>query len=615
MVILIPFQGFSSDAREIWIPSPGQPSPDGKIIFNLVFQESNLGEGFFPIQSGRPYNFKRILAVPGKWASPNLVEYSPDLFLPSENPAGYLVVEDSNKILKGQTRNEAGFLVKRFAPTLKDAQDLPEIDDIPLKIEDFSKWKPGDSIVFRKKEVLKVNAAYGANTFYDFGVVSSISANWDVLIRLPYKTENPENKQLVFVSYSIPEGSNYRYDKGGFQENVNLFKLWGQSKTFKFIFDLSNKKIAPPLKIVSIESNQKTQEIVENSSSLIAYQEALRGNLILANLLSQRKIYGVRKIFEEEEEVKQSAKGFKIPWEMDVNFRKGKYFISGKAITLPGNLLLENVAVHYSQDFANLQKESLSSNPIKTFVGFFQQINNTGKIGGTSNRRFSATLKFQINYSNIHRDQYFQDFKNSFLDLGFLDDSLLPNPLKGKMGNLELNLDVILSNVAIDVLMNLPDEYPENVLINEANDYVIEHFKNKTDSNNEICENYGEKDLNKCIFICKKRTFQAMTNAYRALKDMKLKRDDRNYEEFLRSFGKFGTAFAENRYSLITFLRFIGHNFRPNLQGLGKFWDPRFITVDGKKTLAPLEIKIQIKGPNISPFIKKFRNTSKGPNI
>lgn len=601
----------------VWIPTSGQITPGGKIIFNLPFpvlNDPDLEEGFFSIPRLNPANFKRILAVAGKGSSPNLVEYLPGLFLPSENPTGYVVIEESNKILKGRTRKEPGFIAKRFSKTLQGAQSLPEIEEIPSKMEDFGKWRPGDSIAFRKTDELKVNAAYGAKTFFDYGVASTISADWDVLIRFPYIAENPEKKMLVFVSYSIPAGSKYFFDKGGFPENVNLFKLWGKSQTIKYLFDLSNTKTAPLLKIVHFEGNQKNQETLENVNALLAYQEALKGNLIPANLLSQLKIYGVRKIFEEEEEEKikgQGPKSIKIPFEIDANFKKGSTLISGRGRAIPGNLFLENEAVYFVQDFSGLPKDSSS---LKTFVGFLQQINNLGKIGGASYRRLSAILKSQFKYINIDREEYFRELKRDFLAVGFPESSLIPNTPKDKVGDLEILLDVSLSNVALDVLMNLPDEYPENVLVNQANDNLTEFFRNKVDGNYEICEYYGEKDLNKCIFISKKRTFAAMTGAYKALKEMKQKRNERNYEEFLRAFGEFGKTFAENRFSLVTFLRFIGHNFQATLQGEEKFRDERIITVDGRPSLAPFEIKIQIQGPNINPYTKVLRNTLRKQN-
>lgn len=598
----------SSTYAGIWIPSPVQISPEGIVYFDLPFpapvQMASDGReaGFFPVSDGGGLNFKRVLAVSGKDLDFNLVEYSPGLILPPENQAGYLVIENSKRRPKLKLEDsvliEPGILLKRFSPSLAAIQELPEINEIPSKIPDFKKWRPGDSIAFQKNTNLLVNIAYGGKTIVDFGVVGSISSSWNILVSLISATKN----LVVKVVYKKNPGVNYTFDKGVFGENVNLFKLWGESKTFSFIFDLSNSNEANPLKIVNIGGNQK---MVEGANALMAYQEALKGNLVIANLLAQRKVYGVRKIFEEEEESRFKNQnvpgGLKVAWKFDPSFKMGTSIFSAKSKNFEGNLLLENMVGFFSQEMRN----STDSKKIRIFTNYLQQINHLDQAVGIPERRYGASFKAVRFLKEIEKEDVLNQLQATLFKIGFSKELLSKKISVAKIENMEMDLDLALSNVAIDVLMNLPGEYPENVLINEANKSVVEFFQNTVNPKQEICDDYRAKDINQCIFLVKTKTLQTITNAYRALQKMNSQRMEKNYTEFNKSFGDFGRAFIENKFTMMTFLKLIQFQFSSDFEKTAK---ERMVMHDGNLIKAPFIIRIQIKGSNMPPISRVMRS-------
>ncbi len=598
----------SSTHGGIWVPNPVQISPEGIIYFDLPFpgpvqMASNASEeGFFPVSNEGGLNFKRVLAVSEKDLDFNLVEYSPGLILPPENQAGYLVVENSKRRprlrLEDATLIEPGFFSKRFSPSLTAIKELPEINEIPSEISDFKKWSLGDSIAFQKNTNLLVNIAYGAKNITDFGVVGSISSSWNILVSLI-----SENKNLVVkVVYKKIPGIDYSFNKGAFGEKVNLFKLWGETKTFSFIFDLSNSKEANPLKIVTLGGSQK---IIEKANALMAYQEALKGNLVIANLLSQRKVYGVRKIFEEEEESRFKNQnvtgGLKVAWKFDPSFKMGASIFSTKSKSFEGNLLLENIVGFFSQEIEN----SIDSKKIRIFTNYLQQINHLDQAVGISERRYGASFKAVRFLKEIEKEDVLNQLQATLFKIGFSKELLSKKISVAKIENMEMDLDLSLSNLAIDVLMNLPGEYPENVLINEANKSVVDFFKTTINANQEICDDYHAKDINQCIFLVKTKTLQATTNAYRALVKMKEQRMEKNYTEFNKSFGDFGRGFVENKFAMMTFLKLIQFHLSPDFEKTAK---ERMVMDDGKLIKAPFIIRIQIKGSNMPPISRVMRS-------
>ncbi len=593
------------------MPGPIKVNPQGVAFLrvtypnpvNLVLNPNEANQaGFFSTFDGNDFDFKRVLAIPGADSDSNLSEYAPGLFLPGDNKDGYYVVENSKKMLKvnldGVLGIQPGFLSIRFVPTFSSIGDLKDPGKIPVNPSDFSIWREGDVLTFRKSSDLSVNVAFGAKTFLDYGVAGFISSTWDIQIS---RLDTSGKALVVKINYKKGKDVPYWVNKGNYPEEVNIYKLWGKSNVFTFEFDLTNQNVSPPLKILSYAKEGRIEKKVENANSLMAYQEALKGNLIIANLLSQKKIFGVRKIFEEEEEVKIRNQSIslrpEISWKFDSNFKKGTPQIVGKLKSFPGDLLLENVVGIYFPENKN-----------KIFAGYLQQISRLDEDSRRVERRFGASLKTVHFFKEIDRVQLRGELEHAVHRGGFSSDPLFPEITVDKIQALKLTMDFQLSNLAVELLLNLPEEYPFSVLINEANESIGQHFKRFVGLDQELCRDYEEKNLTQCIFNSRKKTYQAMTDSYKALSKMKQLRNAGNYMEFFRSFLEFGKAFTENRFVIGTFIKFMGLQYDPSLKSAQRFTNPRIIKEGNKEIKVPYLLQIELTGENIPKYQKTIRS-------
>ena len=149
--------------------------------------------------------------------------------------------------------------------------------------------------------------------------------------------------------------------------------------------------------------------------------------------------------------------------------------------------------------------------------------------------------------------------------------------------------------------MNIPDEYPENVLVNESNENLMGL------SEGELCQDYGIQNKNQCLFTAKKKNIETMTMAYMALKMIKKQRNEGDYLEFVNSFNQLGKVFVENKFISMLFLKLIGFIYQPSSIGPAKFSQERKVEVDGKLIRAPFEVKISIRAPKMAQINKTLK--------
>ncbi len=597
----------------MWIPGNIQDLEDGSSLARFPYPNPidlalnpgiSLNTGFQANLGDYDDEFKRILALDGDLAL-NLSEIGKGLFVPSENPAGYLLVERSRKVLRFETKFmegvQPGYFAIRHFQNLSKMGELSNNIEVPIKGSDFLKWSPGDLVIFRKTGPLFFNLGYASKKILDFGISGSLNSTWEVqVLRLPA----PEKKLMVRLNYKRFPNAAFSGDFGQFSEKVNLIRFWGKSQKFSFEFDLSNQKTIP-----SIRVKTGTSEMTYNNvNAQAAYEAALKGNFVLANLLYQSKGMGVQKIFDEDYE--GSIKSQKLLEKPNVPFKfepisgNGQPVMILKAKVFPGNVLLENVL---SNIFSHI-KELEFGEVKKEFLFYFQQITPLDEGNGNSFRRFSATFKGIRFIKESYRQQFFLELESFLLGSGFDGKIFNPNMTVDIIKNLNLKIEIKLSSTAMDVLMNLPDEYPENVLINHANEFIGEHFKKIIDVNQEVCQEVRTKNFSQCVFQVRKNTYQAMGNAIKSLRKMKASKNLGNYVEFLRSLSEFGASFIENRFVIGTFLKFIHSQYDPHLPYTQRFENPRIVVVGGKKTKIPSILTFEIKGENISPYSKTLRN-------
>jgi hypothetical protein len=631
---------------DIWIPSTIKIGPTGDIKHKFPFptkadpgrafgSSSGYSAGFYPTIGGTISNFKRVFALTGE--RPNekvrkLVETEKGFFLPANNNAGYRVVEQSTKSLKlafaasigpggwaGLSLSFSisgsfakGYMANRFAENLNHTTKLPKVE-IPETLKQIKNWNPGDSLAYNKKMALGFNAGFGMSTYAKAGFAATVATLWNVAFQFPSEKENPQNKPMVKLSYSKGKDKSVSLSGSNLLANFSLSRLWGKSKSFEYVFDLSNKKKVSELKISAEVSGKKKDSVVKNVTTLMAYQEAIRGNLIIADMLSEKKGMGIKRLSENEKKSKTTkvSAQFKVPWVYNANFSKGKTFTSGQTKKLRDDLLVENWIGVFNQETKTAGTISKNMKRTNMFSGNYQQVTPLKKMDGNLIRRYSGNYKYYYTRQDVSIEKMQEELRKVREKIGFMKNLKgleIKTTKVGKVGDLAIEVDVALSNVATDELINVAQRYGRNVLTNEAVNYMEGFFKNVTDAKREICTRYKTRLLKECIFTTRRQIKSAMKTAFNALIKMKKHRDDVDYKKFVQAYADFGKGLIENRFTLKTFLRMLRFDYNPNATGKTKFAKEKFILVDGKRIHVPYKVNIKIKGTHIAPVEKVLKS-------
>jgi hypothetical protein len=291
-----------------------------------------------------------------------------------------------------------------------------------------------------------------------------------------------------------------------------------------------------------------------------------------------------------------------VPFLMSASTNIGKKFVGGRSKLFGEDHLLEELLASYSHESGT---EGILSNDMKRlsiFAGNFQQISPLGELNGDLKRRYSGSYKYYYAKNNVTPSTLEEELRKLRYKVGFMKELKGVNIPKDKIGSLELELDLSLSNYATDEFMKLVEKYPEDVLVNESTEYIDGFFKGVSDAKQEICESYRVRILDECIFTTRRQTTSAMKSAISALKEMKKFRMDMDFKNFVKAYADFGKGFIENRFTMKTFLRMLRQEYNPNLKGEEKFGKEKTIIVDGKTSKIPYEITLKIKGTNIAPI-------------
>jgi hypothetical protein len=627
----------NSYAVNFWMPATIFISPTGAISHTFpipttgspgqAFGSSSVGlAGFFPVPIAGITKFKRIYALEGKVAGPSeMVQQSDGIFVAANNPSGYRVIEKQDVTLGINltavvglvsgwmglgfaggvtTVYGKGYLANRWAPTLQDANNLMNVQ-VPVTLamaRDY--WKVGDSLTTTKSGSISFNAGLGVmgGALAAVGIGGSLSSTWNTGIAF-LEPATKGGAPLIKLVYSKEKGSKVGVNVGNIVGGFNLDKAWGKSESFEYIFDLANPGTSD-LVVESYLKGSKISKDFKGVTILQAYQEALGGNLIFADLLSNMKGKGVVKVTEAQKKSKSTtlSGSTTLPWLFTASFNIGKSFTGGRTKVFGDEQLLEELIGVYSKQSAT---EGIISNDMKrisTFAGNFQQVSPLNELDGQIQRRYSGSYKYYFVQNNVKADKFEEELRKLRYKIGFMKELKgVPVP-QGNIGTLEVDLDVTLSNVATDELMKLAKQFPEDVFVKEAQDYVDGFFKGVKDAKEEICESYRVRVLQECIFTTKRQSAAAMKTAFKALQDMSKFRSDMNFKAFVQAYADFGKGFIENRFTMKTFLRMLRNEFNPGATGEAKFGKEKLTMVDGKMSKIPYEIVLSIKGTNLAPY-------------
>jgi hypothetical protein len=582
---------------------------------------------FFPVPIGTITKFKRVYALEGVTPNEivdNIVERE-GLFLPAKSTGGYRVLEKQNysiglslntsmKLVTGwmglgfsggvAATYGKGYLANRFAPNISAVDSLPK-PEVPTDFEKLNLWNDGDSLSTSVSKSIAINAGLSvmSGIIASTSVVGTISTSWNVGLS---KVKGSGKHALVKLIWAKEKGAKAAFNAGNFVANFSLTKAWGKTESFSYIFDLTSPaRFDIPVESYLLDKNSKKHTFT-NMSVLDAYQEAINGNLILADAFAAKSNSGVKKVNEDVKKSITSGMGgsLTVPFLMKASTNIGKQFVGGRSKIFGENRLLEELLASYSKESGT---EGILSNDMKRlsiFAGNFQQITPLNELDGQMQRRYSASYKYYYNKNNVSPGELEEELRLLRYRVGFMTELKgVPLP-KEKMRSLEIELNLSLSNYATDELMKIAEIYPEETFINNSLDYIDGFFQGVADAKAEICEAYRMRILQECIFTTKRQTKSAMKSAIAALKEMKKSRLDMDFKNFVKSYAEFGKGFIENRFTMKTFLRMMRSEFNPNMKGEEKYTKNRIIMVDGKPSKVPYEIILKIKGSNIAPVEK-----------
>ena len=665
-------------AQHIPLPVTGKPGPA---------VGDALGGGFFPVVGGNVSAVRRIYAVEslndrGSQVSGLADVSGEEIFLNPKSPSGYRVLYSNNKALTLAGAATAGpggflclnatlmvggtlsssFLYNKYVRTIDEAKKVGSIinPSIPLNADAVNKILGlGDSISYTKSGELFMNASVGAGWIVNAGVGVSAASNWKTTIgrlKSDKVAGNDSNKTIVEVTYKAGKDVRVSAALGNLVSSLSIAKIKEKAKSMKFVFDLSNTKKVPAgaktiilakddkrikklLSVPALKNNLKESrsKMLKNPSGSyeidlqgmtaeLAYQLAIKGNVTVAEIISDPKMnYGVRMVSKEETVGSKISKGagFKIPWLFTANFSKtkGQTFSDLKMLGNDTAVVTYNGLVSRDWSTGSILSNDLSRT--KVFSGMVQIVEDlTNPSPNGSQIRYAGNLTYASERNNVDAANVINEVRNikEIFGLKKIFDPMIAK-LKNisqrsnaKVSSFKLKTDLILSDAAIETLVKVANEWDEQ-LVTEAHLYLdgfADKFKrvdyktgetfdptsirNKMSitsvAKKELCRSTAAKTLDLCISELKrgiKSNIRKALDAAKKINSIILTPEDKDfsrqianaslpqvrkafqfsgkenqYAEFANALRDMGDAISYNRFTLKTFLRAIRYVCKPS---------------------------------------------------
>lgn len=652
--IALVFMVFSyplSYGSSIWLPSTLSVTPSGEIKQSIPLPNESpdvtkgkiSSGGFYPPISGVYTNFKRIFALQNSFRNVSQYTTVGGNLLPSTNPKGYQVLEQSTTDIgvpiplgtgidiasaaffsvfgvsfSLPVRFSRGYTASWRAKTLAEAKKKRKVKiphDAKTLVEN---WNLGDSISFRRELGIGINVAAG-NMAARVGVGAILNSAWIYSLIRPLDSD--ARRPLVKLTYAKAKDAGIKFEAGNALGGLSLEKIFEKSQSFSYLIDLSNNN-KKDLTITSGSKAKKKMASIKGANALMAYKLATVGNLVVADLLSRKDMkFGVKKIKERKEKSSGFYKkgGISIPFLFNANFSVGKTYSISNTKLMDDDTHVENITGIYSKQTETSGRISKEKRRVSFFSGFVQQITPKGSSNEGRIRRYAGGWKYFYLRSKVKRKKVLKELKRVRYMIGFMKELKgLKIPTKD-VGDFQVEVDLKLSNYATDELIKVAEKMGEKGLVNEAVAYLEGFFANVKDVKDEICiGGAGPKFrmLRECKFTTKNQVKSAMKTAYRALMKLKKFRDKQNYKGFVQAYADFGKGFINSRFSMKTFLRMLRYKCTPTFfnklkvkseitaENLKKVCPKKVISIDGRPSKVPYEVKISIKGTNIAPWKK-----------
>lgn len=534
--VAIKFPGLDI-AQDIPLPVDGKP---GAAVGD------KFGAGFFPVIGGEVGFVRRIYAEEPLNEKRDTLDSiqglsGGEIFLNSNNPQGYRVHYSNNKSisLAGGAKIGPGgflflnaslkiganfsnkFLYNKHVNSIREAKNIGSLinPEIPLDLESLNKvLSQGDSLSYIKSGDIFINFSAGAGWLANVGVAGSVASDWNVTIGRPKNISDG----MVQVSYKKGKARKFSLNIGNLISGFDISWLKEKSRQITFLFDLNNKKEVPEnykkliitkfdnrikdlilknkLKKVAkqsdhpklIEKDDSYEIDLKGMTTRLAYELAVKGDLSIADLLSQDKSFGITKISIEAKTGKKRnlSASFKVPWLYTANFTKSEAqtFTDLKKLTESLDVITYNGLV--SRNWSTSGPLSDDLNRTKVFSGIVQVIRDINfAYSPVESMRYAGNLSFAAEKNNATPNQIVNELRNvkNIFGLKKIFDPLIvkikdiKERSKGiKVRSFNLKADLILSDLAIETISEISKKLDKDI-ITEVHRY-IDGFAKKYES-------------------------------------------------------------------------------------------------------------------------------------
>jgi hypothetical protein len=387
------------EAKDFWLPSPIVRGTDGSYSFDFkgpVETGKDNSFGYFSISDSSMTNYKRIYSLDEDFKD----------FYNSENqelPKNYVskkgyrtirqwtaplsfgfkliglnVWEGIGVSFGPQVKAEVVYNVSKKHKTLEKAKEFFHLFQLPSNQKDLiTVWEPGDTLVYQANLTLALNAELKTGII-DTGIYAGFISLWRVKIQRPLES-NPD-QPIVSLTYTKLEGKKKGVEFKVLTSGLGFNKIVGHEHSIGYQFDLNSQYIQKNIEIIN-ESNTKKKSATLNEpvTVLQAYQTALKGNLILADLFSKVKNSGVKKIIIQDSDStskQKTATYLNIPLLFNFGKTNEQRFLASKTTLIDNDINIESQLSVYRKDY--FSKGVLSKKYQRSFIftGNVQQISN-----------------------------------------------------------------------------------------------------------------------------------------------------------------------------------------------------------------------------------------------
>ena len=571
-----------SYAADFWLPAQVVIMPDGTLTHNFPFplekSDSMLGShgfGVWPSVAGSFNKFKRIVALDAPQGSLNpqkMVEGDDGVLRIGQNRHGYRIIQHKNwniglgltsgvfgsgMLLPAVTLGVTGtygknVVANRYIKNLKDERKLPN-PKIPRNKNDLRKWKEDDFLSWTTTKDVAFAAGAGFGPV-SVGATLIGTSTFNMSVKKLDKSLAPYD---IVLTMEKVKGKGWNVNTSVMVAGAAYNKMYEKAKSWTYYFDLDAKKKVK-IKISPSKHVRVWKKSIEiDLSAEKIYTEMLAGNLVPANIVGmlpkdKQKQFGILPIEETQSRAKTKSKslGLSVPFLISGSYSKGKSFSIAHTKQLTDDSIGTTLLGVYNKEYETGGWLSQNSQRTRMFSGNYQKVApvnpNSNK---TIQRRYSGSYKYFYTRNKVDGKKLKRELKYLERKVGFPKELAIPAPDKAKLGTIQIEMDVRISDLATDVLIEAAHKMSKNQFVELGMKDAKEFFAGDWEYK-DICKN--------ARLTCQRKktmqTKQAMQTAYNGLKKMKYHKDKLDYANFVKAYADFGRGFIKNRFTFKTIL-------------------------------------------------------------